>query len=154
MVEHIRTHLRLHSDTDHVTPILHKIPQIHPYKIQKQKSHTADDEHPDVFVRDEILQHHVRHNRIQHTDDGNEQRCRHVQKEHLFMRLVIRNESFQHMHYLTLYNNMPLSIQFVFNKSEFRQNICVKQIYFIRLNTDQNIIINKFIMASGKIPFL
>ena len=69
---------------------------VHTQKIQKQKSHAADDEHADVLVRHKVLQHEIRQNRIQHTDDGDEQGGDHVQNEHFLMRLVIGNKSFQH----------------------------------------------------------
>ena len=96
MVEHVGSHLCLHADTDHMTPILHKVAQIHTDNIQKQKSRTADDEHADVLIGNKVLQHQIGQDRIQHTDDGNEQGRDHVQNEHLLVRLVIRNKPFQH----------------------------------------------------------
>ena len=49
VIEHIGSHLCLHTDTDHVTPILDKITQIHTDDVQKQKSRTADDQHTDIL---------------------------------------------------------------------------------------------------------
>ena len=103
MIEHIGSHLCLHADTDQMSPILHKITQIHTDDIQKQKSRAADDEHADVLVRYKVLQHQIRQDRIQHTDHRNEQGCNHVQNEQFLVRLVICNKPFQHKNILSFY---------------------------------------------------
>ena len=94
VVEQVAAHLRLHTYADGVTVILHEIAQKHTQHVKRQHDAARHDDGGIHFVRDVFVEHLSRHDGIDHTDHRNEKRRQHIQGQHLFVWLVIGDESF------------------------------------------------------------
>ena len=96
MGKQILSHVGLHSDTDDVTVVLHKIPKQHPDHIKHQHDHTGDHNGRVHFIGNVVVEHFVGDHRIHHADHGDQQGGQHVQSQQLPVGLVINKKSFQH----------------------------------------------------------
>ena len=94
MAEQIQTHLGLHTHTDQMTVVLHKVAQQHTDDVQRQHHQTGDNDGGIHLLRNVHIEHIARHNGIYHADNRDQQGCQQIQDQQLLMGFVVVDKSF------------------------------------------------------------
>ena len=97
MGEQVAAHLLLHLHADDMAVVLDEVVEQHTDDVQTQNHQAGNNDLIIEPVGDQIVEHFIGHHGVDHADDGDHQRCQHVQGEHELMRLVVSNKSFQHL---------------------------------------------------------
>ena len=70
VVEHIASHLRLHTHAHYVAVILDEIIEQLTHEIEKEKPDAEKYDHFILFVGDKVVKHCSRYDRIEYSDEG------------------------------------------------------------------------------------
>jgi hypothetical protein len=100
MGKEIAPHFRLHSDPYDVAVILNEIAEQHTDKVKHEHRRARDNDGAVHFAWYVFIEHFVGHDWVDHTDKRNEQRRQHIEREQLFMGLIVAYEAFKHFLYL------------------------------------------------------
>ena len=97
MGKEILTHPGLHPHADHMTVILDEIAHQHPQSVQRKHDYACDYDGLVPFFGNVDIQHIVGHDGVDHADERNEKGRQHIQRQHLFVGLIVGKKSFEQM---------------------------------------------------------
>ena len=103
MLEHVASHLCLHTYAHYVAVILDEIVEKHTYGVKSEEYHAENNNEIILFVGDEIVKHVSCYYRINETDKSNKKGSQHIHCENEFVRLVVFEESFKHFSLLLVF---------------------------------------------------
>ena len=93
--EKVAAHLRLHSDTDQVTVILHEIAQEKSDNVKCEHDHACrDDKLCGISDFKEVVNELAGDDGLDHTDERDNERGEHIERQHPCVRFVISNKAF------------------------------------------------------------
>ena len=81
VIEHITSHLRLHSYTYCVSLILNKVVKEHSYKVQNKKHRAEYHDKLELLIRNEIVQHISCDYRIKNRNNRHQKRRKHIENK-------------------------------------------------------------------------
>ena len=94
MIEHIASHLRLHTHAHYVAVILNEIIQQLTHEVEEKQPDTEKYDHLIFLIRNKVVKHRSCYDGVEYTDKGYEKGCRHIENEYSFVGLIIRQELF------------------------------------------------------------